>query len=501
MSCVLAIRIAPCFCRRGVFWRIFFVFCAVSASAWPSTSYPAGPVGNVPIPAGAVVLVPGIAVQAVVDARPPGTTFLFAPGLYRLQQIVPKDGDRFIGSPGATLNGARPLTGAMRSHELYVFEHQSPDPNTVQRGRCRAEFPRCDRPQALFVSDVPLRAVARLADVRPGAWFFDYDAQRIYLADDPAGHSVEVTYRPFAFGGDARDVRIENLVVEKYASGNQQGAINNEGAGIGWTIINNIIRQNYGYGITLGTGGRASGNNIYSNGELGIGGGNSSGLVVEGNEIAFNVWNGVDCEWECGGAKWGAVSDLTVRDNYVHDNGGDGLWTDERCRNVLYEGNRIEHNVLAGISHEISFAAVIRNNVLRGNGAEKFVWGWHAQIQVQNSSNTEIYGNHIELDPVQGGNGIVVIQQNRGDGFAVSNVFVHDNVIVTRAEHGTLAGWFADFDAEGFRQRNNRFARNHYVISSPQPLPFGWSDNAPVSFDAWQASGADPMGSLVTGHS
>ena len=47
---------------------------------------------------------------------------------------------------------------------------------------------------------------------------------RIYFADDPSGHKVEVTVAAFAFESASPDVLIRNLTVEKYASVAENGA-------------------------------------------------------------------------------------------------------------------------------------------------------------------------------------------------------------------------------------------------------------------------------------
>ena len=59
-----------------------------------------------------------------------------------------------------------------------------------------------------------------------------------------------------------------------------------------------------------------------------------------------------------------------MRDNHVHHNEGPGLWTDIDNIHTLYEGNLVEHNANVGIFHEISYDAVIRNNIVRDNGLE-----------------------------------------------------------------------------------------------------------------------------------
>ena len=54
----------------------------------------------------AIHLLPGMDVADLVRNAPGGTTFLFSPGTYRMQSIVPKDEDSFIGQGQAILNGS-----------------------------------------------------------------------------------------------------------------------------------------------------------------------------------------------------------------------------------------------------------------------------------------------------------------------------------------------------------------------------------------------------------
>src|SRR5690242_13897052 len=48
--------------------------------------------------------------QTVVNQYPAGTTFSLAPGIHRLQSVVPQTGDAFVGQTGAILSGAALLT-------------------------------------------------------------------------------------------------------------------------------------------------------------------------------------------------------------------------------------------------------------------------------------------------------------------------------------------------------------------------------------------------------
>src|SRR5207253_9524779 len=101
---------------------------------------------------------------------------------------------------------------------------------------------------------------------------------------------------------------------------------------------------------------------IHHNGQMGISGGGSAASVFENNELSFNNTCGYDSGWEAGGSKWvhngtagGGGAD--IRNNWVHDNNGPGLWNDGANYNTIYEYHLVENNAGAGIDHEISFNA------------------------------------------------------------------------------------------------------------------------------------------------
>ena len=162
----------------------------------------------------------------------------------------------------------------------------------------------------------------------------------------------------------------------------------------------------------------------------------SCGALVEGNEIYGNNTTGADEYYEAGGSKFGETENLIVRDNFVHDNNGPGLWTDIDNINTLYENNVVVGNSGAGIFHEISYSATIRNNQVRGNGFRNRGWLWEGGIMVAGSQDVEIYGNILEDNY----NGITLIQQDRGSGalgpYLLRNVSVHDNTVVRSGRTG-----------------------------------------------------------------
>lgn len=434
-----------------------------------------------------IVLHPGDDIQAAVDAHGPGTAFRLSAGLYRVQSVIPKSTDSFIGDAGAVMNGARLVTDFAGVDGLFVARNQPIDPNTQVHGECRRGYPRCDHPQDLYFDGRPLRAVARRAKVKPGTFFYDYAHDAVWFADDPNGHTVELSYRPFAFGGTAHDVEIGGITVENYASADQQGAIGDHAGGRHWSFHDVEVRWNHGVGIAMAPGSNVTRAFVHHNGELGIGAGAGDGTIQD-SEIAFNAWNGTDCNWECGGVKWAEVTEWFVLDNYVHDNQGDGLWADIDSQQMLFEGNRIEDNLLAGISIEISSRAVIHANSFKGNGAKSFQWGWDGQIQIQNSWGVEVKDNLLVLDRRRGGNGIVIVQQNRGNRHMPHDNTISGNDITLAGGEGAIAGWFADYKPNGFAA-DNLFDGNRYHVYAADGA--FWAPNEWTSFAGWQATGQD----------
>jgi hypothetical protein len=443
-----------------------------------------------------IVLNSGSDLQKAVDANPEGTNFYLTAGLYRLQSIRPKNRDVFIGDPGATLSGARLLTSFERQGAYWVATQQTQQGQL--NGQCDSSHPRCTYPEDLFFDDKPLTHVAALEQVTAGKWFFDYAADRIYFADDPTGHRVETSVLRSSFSGPAVNVTIRGLTIEKYASPAQMGAIGDQYPGAGWIIDSNQIRWNHGLGVNVAANGQILKNNIHHNGQMGMGG-MGDNILVEGNEAAFNNYAGYDSIWEAGGSKFVKTNHLIVRNNNSHDNLGSGLWTDIDNINTLYEGNTVTNNLSAGITHEISYAAIIRNNVVRGNGYRTNAWLWDAQIQVQNSQNVEVFGNTIVV-PATGGNGIVLSQQDRGTGaygpYKVLNNKVHNNSVTYLGSSGA-SGAVADDDSATMFAGGNLFDSGNYHITDMNSPHWAWN-NALRTWSDFRAQGQELSGTADT---
>ena len=296
-----------------------------------------------------------------------------------MQVVRPRPGQSFYGEGRTVLNGSRLLTNFSREGRYWVVSGQ------LQRGRSTASVlraaPACNLPEGVFIDDEPLLQVLSKDRLKSNEFYLDYANGNIYLADDPRNSKVEATVAAFAFESMASDVLIRNITVEKYASVAQKGAIH-ASEGTGWAIENCEVRWNSGAGIGIGTGGRVRDCDIHDNGQIGIAG-HGRDISIEKNRIWSNNIYGFDYTWEAGGVKIALSDGVTFRGNHVHDNIGPGLWCDIDCRNVVYDGNLVENNQDIGIFHEISFKAVIRNNVVRHNGRGYRGWFWRAEIALR----------------------------------------------------------------------------------------------------------------------
>lgn len=424
-----------------------------------------------------VQLIPGDGIQAAVNSTPPGTTFMLAPGTYRLQSVVPKNGDVFSGENGATLNGAILIDSWEHpSSTVWAAQVSGITQEGSYRGVCDSRHPACMYPEDLFYDSKPLTRVASLSLVAPGTWYFDYSTLKIYSGTDPTGHAAEISSLRAAFSGNASNVTITGLTIEKYASIAGDGAIAGEQSN-SWIVSNDLFLLNHGMGLRVGPSMQVEGSKFHDNGQMGLGG-SGSHITVDDNEIYKNNYAGYEWGWEGGGDKFTHTKYLTVSNNYSHDNNGPGLWTDIDNYYTTYDGNHTRNNVGAGIQHEISYDAVITNNLIQDDGFvpnQTGMW-FGGGIVISNSANVDLYGNTI-TDCM---NGIVGIQNVRGNDpatglpYTLKNLNVHNNTITQQVDHAEGIVKADIYDDSVYTSWGNHFQKDTYTLSNVSLKYFYW---------------------------
>lgn len=450
------------------------------------------PVGDVEVPVGKLH-------QSLLDAAPQGTRFVLAAGVHRLTgPLTPRPGQQLLGRYGAVVSGARLLTGWTAASGAWYIGGQTQRLPVKDTGDADVCLPgaMCHAAEDVFVDDVPLRQVATRAQLVAGTFFFDYASSRIWLAQDPTARRVETTVVQRAVDG-AKSVTLRNLVVEKFGNTYQSGAVSGEEL----SIVNCLVRLNHGAAI-FAYGGELKRNVIDRNGQMGLGGG-GTGQLVEDNEIVGNNTMGFDPGWEAGGTKFAHTNDLVVRGNWVHGNQGNGLWTDIDNLGTLYEDNLVEANTGIGIFHEISYRAVIRNNVVRRNGSRDTSFNGRVGINVTNSPGVVVTGNVVE-DNV--GGPILAVQDTRGSAGKHGPRELRDLLVEGNAMRGGgyRGVWVYDAvpsRASYFTSRNLLFKGNRYVVPSTTAKLFlggdatlgsGWDK----TWTQWKTLGQDAGSSL-----
>jgi len=201
-----------------------------------------------------------------------------------------------------------------------------------------------------------------------------------------------------------------------------------------------------GIGCWLGT--TIIGGRLHHNGMNGTGcdlEGRTTAVVVDGVEIDHNGTDPANLGCCAGGIKWFHANGVTVRNSFVHDNTGNGVWCDAQCGDFTVSDNTIVRNTRKGVFYEKGGAsdgsflgrtwavyvgqARIVNNVIRDNDLEGVPQA-HAGVSIYSAKNAYVAGNTF------GGNGNAVIARedtlrltDDKHGWHLSNIVIENNTL------------------------------------------------------------------------
>lgn len=430
--------------------------------------------------------------QYVVDGYLPGATFVVQPGVHRGASVTVRDGDRFVGEPGAVMLGSEVLEEFREEDGIWVHAGIGADPVLVGQFDEGAE--RHGLRHDLFLDGRLLFHVPEPAPLGPDEWFYDLVEDRVLLGTDPTGHVVEISAQEHAFAGpDTTGVTIEGLDIRQYAAPAQSGAINGEHS-IDWAVREVRVTQSHAAGIRIGGGMSITESVLEANGQLGLTGSADAfsphPVRVSGSTIRGNGTLGYTWFWEKGGMKLVDTIDAVVEDNLIVDNVGPGVWFDVRNQDAQIIDNTIRGNTTAGIIFELSDGALITGNTIVDN-AHDVDPRLAAGISITNSGGAVVRTNELAGNT----NELVVIHADReAMGTPPERIVVEDNDI-------TIDGGFVgvsiltdrtdlyDVEAMGF-------ADNRYRLNDCEPC-FFWDER--VSSEFWRALGLDEGSQFTVG--
>jgi parallel beta-helix repeat protein len=488
---------------------------------------------------------PGANIPSVVAANPAGTTFVIYPGTYRLTSpIEPKNGDSFIGQTAcappntscpAILSGSRVVgSEATYNGKYYEVTGQTQQNSTdgVASTKCQPGWSGCIFPEDLFFDGVPLQHLnaSTLPTIGTNQFWFDYSNNIIYFKNNPSGHVVEASFVPSAFASTANNVTIQYLTIKEFASSPGTPATvgmsgnPNLTQGVSWNISNNEILLNHGYGVRVSYKMTVNANYIHNNGWIGVGGGLAtdantrsvqSGIVISNNTITYNNYAHFLPQFGSGGIKICATTGVVIKGNTIAHNDGAGIHEDMSDTSPTIDGNTISYNTGGGgIEYEVSLtSALIRNNILLGNGANtSSESGTSSNLGVYASPGTSSYCNVLIQAPMANAEGLMIVGSNRGSNpyppgeflLATGNSFHHNTIFWQAGASGIIGYYFNDVaNQPDFFSQNTPPDDNMYHVTSLSQKTFVYDNNESEkntlkTFAQFQSAGADEHGTIDT---
>jgi hypothetical protein len=353
-------------------------------------------------------------------------------------------------------------------------------------------------PKQVLFDGARLTVVATKVEATTGKWWWDAANTRVYIGDDPSGHTILASARNNALYLNGRDyITVDGLEFTKALQHNiyfGNGATYN-------TIQNCNISWAYLHGIKMWN---DSAHNEYN--------------LIDSNDISYNGGNGVSIQDEspnntvsrnsvhhnCGLETEGAYSDhdftagiklvssdtnspCIVEKNYVYSNGvgrsgdrGCGIWFDGYCHGHIARYNRCVGNNMYGIQYELQFDGQIYYNICTGHTGHSVAAG----IVVCGTSSA-VNGNLVYGNVCYGNKYGIILAGHTPTANMVLNNIVKNNISVGNTSHQLRCVWGGEND--GTMGSGNVYLYNCFGPEASTLIEWGGGVHKDT-YDAWETA-------------
>lgn len=308
--------------------------------------------------------------------------------------------------------------------------------------------------------------------------------------------------------------------------------LHNGGAsGGGWLVRDAIVQDNFNIGVKFSAPNNTA-RRVYMvrNGRYGpnitenVAGERYSGNIIENCRWSFNNQRELDIGFAAGGSKFLASPGLIVRNCWVHDNLGFGIWSDfvgSTSGDILYENNVVEHNRRCGLFFEGVYGGCsMFRNYIYNNGYDTVPIGGvgasfqnNSQVRITNSDCTlgpgtrgDISRNVFDFDLTQStALGAHFLLWNHSPiSTDCKNWDVHLNQFWCRTTNETRLGGFDNKTDPNVQIWNgdNDFFDNEYHVASPSVNYWRWDSGAGTgtakNYAAWKGFHPGEPTSVIT---
>ena len=305
-------------------------------------------------------------------------------------------------------------------------------------------------PNQIFWDGQILTKQAVKANLATGQWYDDTGNSRIYLYDNPSGHTITADQRATVVLNGKNYITLSALRTQ-YSSGI---GINITGGSSGTTIQNCDVLGCYTIGVlaysaTTAISGTITGTTVRYNGDDGIQvSRNSATWTVSNNDVHHNCFLPIET-WEAGikilGSTAPIPTNIIVERNHVHDNTytptkwiyrGCGIWFDTVGSGCVARYNLVNDNTIAGIEVEASASAVqVHHNIIYNHTAYQADTEEGVGIYIIGRATLPISGTQVYNNTVFNCRELISVQ---GDGSAgtCTNNLVKNNIFLSPSGTG-----------------------------------------------------------------